>query len=293
MAPPFTVGPLLGAVLEARDLAASKAFYSAVLGDRVTCVGDRAAARLSGSAQYVELVRRAHPRPVGDTAQHYGIAVGMQPLRSIADRLAHEGHVVSWWREDHPTERDPAPYVEDPSGNRVQLVASNNGALLDHVGLEFVDLEWAEDLYVRVLGATVDHYHGWSSEQGAEVEAWLAGDDPAAPWTRYSRFSFRSRTDEARATPQLCLRLGGVRLALFLARRHIQEPPEEVVRGSPRLVFAVDRPATEVAEFLAGPGTGIIAERFRGRKIRHEVDGNSVFIRDPGANFIELRYRAS
>jgi len=36
MARPFTVGPLLGAVLESRDLAASQAFYGEVFGDRGT-----------------------------------------------------------------------------------------------------------------------------------------------------------------------------------------------------------------------------------------------------------------
>ena len=290
MAPPFRVGPLLGAVLESRDLAASQAFYGEVFGDRGTWSGNRAAARFAAASQYLELVHRARPRGSGDTAQHYALTLGGQAVRSVGERVAPRRGEVNWWREDHPSECDPAPYVEDPSGNRVQLVAGSNGGLVDHVGLEFVDLEWAEDLYVKVLGAELDHYHGWSTEHGAEVEAWLAGDDPAAPWTRYSRFSFRSRTDEAHATPQLYVRLGGIRLALFLARRHLQEPPEDVVRGAPRLVFAVDRPADEVADYLAGTGRSIIAERFRGRKIRYEVDGDGVFIRDPGGNFVELRY---
>jgi catechol 2,3-dioxygenase-like lactoylglutathione lyase family enzyme len=287
---PFRVGLLLGAVLEARDLPASQDFYRDVLGDRGTWSASRTTARFSAPSQYLELVHRARPHVPPETARHLALAIGAQRTRSVCEQLARGGVDVSWWREDHPAELDPAPYVDDLSGNRIQLVAGSNGALVDHVGLEFVDLEWAEDLYVKVLGAELDHYHGWSTEHGAEVDAWLAGDDPAAPWTRYTRFSFRSRTDEAHATPQLYLRLGGVRLALFLARSHVQEPPEELVRGAARLVFAVDRPAPEVAAYLAGPGRDIIANRFRGRRIRHEVDGDSVFVRDPGGNFIELRH---
>ncbi|MBM2812250.1 MAG: hypothetical protein HW416_3009 [Chloroflexi bacterium] len=290
MGSPFRIGALLGAALEVRDLDAAEAFYGEILGESARVERTRGSSHLVMGPQFLELVRRARPRVSADTAQHHALVVSGARIQPLCERLTGEGHQIGWWREDHPAERTPAPYVEDPSGNRVQLAGGRSTGIFDHVALEFADLEWAEDLYVRVLGAEIDHYHGWSSDRGPEVEAWLAGTDPAAPWTRYTRFSFRSRTDEAHATPQLYLRLGGARLAMFLARRHVQEPPEEVVRGTPRLVFSVDRPPSEVAAYFDGRGREIIAERYRGRTIRHETDDDNIFIRDPGGNFIELRY---
>jgi hypothetical protein len=159
--------------------------------------------------------------------------------------------------------------------------------------MEFADLEYAEDLYVTGLGGVVNSYHGWGDEPGIDPQAWVAGDDPCAPWTRYSRFSFRSRTDEAHATPQLFIGFGDTRLGLFLARAHHQEPPEEVLRGTPCVVLRSTQPVAAHAQYLAGPARAAISSRYAGRTIAFEVEGGTIFLRDPGGNHVRLECNGS
>lgn len=282
---------LAGAVLEARDLGATRAFYDPIFRHTRGSWEEQGGALLFRvDGQEMQFVRRGRPRASGETAQHVGFRLPAARARAAADELRAAGFGVDWWHEDGPGERDLQPYLLDPSGNRVQIILSEaDGSLLDHVALEVVDLDYAESVYRDGLGGQLEAYPGWTTDHGPEIKAWLAGDDPCAPWTRYSRFSFRSRTDEGHITPQLFLRFGEGRLALFLARAHHQEPPEEVVKGTPRVVLTCPSLASEVAEHLAGPARAQVSKHFRGRTIRFTVEGSSIFLRDPGGNYLELR----
>ncbi|HEY3115670.1 MAG TPA: hypothetical protein VGK54_02910 [Chloroflexota bacterium] len=281
---------LRGVVLPVRDPQVVHAFYEPILrAANGTWTEEPDGLTFTTRSQQIKLVRERWPKALAEAGQHLALRVPNLQARPLADQLQAAGATVEWWHEDYPRERELAPYLTDPSGNRVQLVPSSEYTMpIDHVALEFVDLEWAEDFYVGVLGGRVDYYHGYSTDSGVEVKAWLEGRDPVAPWTRYSRFSFRSRADEAHATPQLFVDFGGPRLALFLERSHLQEPAEDLVRGTPRLIFRTSATASEAAAHLAGPGRALVAKRFRGRTIPFEIDGDRVFVRAPSGNFLEL-----
>lgn len=288
--PPFSQPVVRRVIVEVKSLVVSREFYGLLFRDTPGEWEETQESLVFRAArQSIEFVRRGRPRTSGGTAQHHAYHVSRGRLPLAAEKLVEAGHSVSWWHEDGPFEHDVTAYFEDPSGNVVQLVPSDGTAgLLDHVGMEFVDLEWAEDFYVKALGGELVGYSGWSTDSGPEVKAWLEGNDPCAPWTRYTRFSFRSRTVEAHATPQLTVRFGETTLCLFLARAHIQEPPEDMVRGTPRVVMRTHQPAGEVAAWLAGPAQEMIASRYRGRRIRFEQEGHHIYLRDPGGNFVEL-----
>jgi len=281
---------LSGIVVEVKDLRATRAFYEIVFQHTPgTWREERGSIRFSAGGQAVEFVRRARPRTSGSTALHHAYRVSAGQLPATVDALRAIGHTGDWWHEDHVSERDLMPYFSDPSGNWVQLVASDAvDGLVDHVGMEFADLEYAEDFYVMGLGAVVDSYHGLGDEPGLSAQPWTEGDDPCAPWTRYRRFSFRSRTVEGRITPQLYIGLGGVRLGLFLARGHNQEPPEDVVKGTPSVRLRTGRSVAAVAEHLGGAARAAISARYSGRTIAFEVEGNTIYLRDPGGNYVQL-----
>lgn len=287
---PGSAEPIAGAILEVKDLGATRAFYDLLFqeaGGRWK--QRRTSAVYEAGRQTIEFVRRARPKTSDATAQHHAFRVGANRMGEVVNALIRAGHGVNWWHEDHPSEQELSPYVEDPSGNCVQLVASEpDGALLDHIGLEFADLEYAEDFYVTGLGGSVDSYHGWGDEPGVDVGAWIEGDDPCAPWTRYTRFSFRSRTVEPHATPQLFVGFGDTRLGLFLARAHHQESPEEVLRGTPRVLLRSSKNVSLHAQYLAEPARAAISSRYSGRTISFEVEGTTIFFRDPGGNYVQL-----
>jgi hypothetical protein len=74
-----------------------------------------------------------------------------------------------------------------------------------------------------------------------------------------------------------------VRLSLvgqILAREHRQEPPEDILRGTPRLIFGTPCPRAAVAAALAA------------RDLPHRAVGRRVYLRDPGGNYLELECAA-
>lgn len=279
-----------GVVVEVKDLALTCAFYEPIF-RHPSGQWSEAPGHLTfrTDRQAIEFVRRARPRILADTAQHYGYRVSADRLSALADQLHAAGRPIDWWREDGPDEETIHAYLRDPSGHRVQLVPSDDsGLLIHHVAIEVVDLDYAEGFYIEGLGGQVEAYPGWSTDRSPEAQAWAASDDPCAPWTRYQRFSFRSRTVEGHVTPQLFIGFGATRLAIFLARKHYQEPPEETTRGTPRLVLRCRGAAKDLAEHLSGPARAVISAQFRGRTIRFEREGSSIYLQDPGGNYVQV-----
>ena len=274
----LAVDAIAGLVVEVRDLAATRAFYDLVFGDapgewRET----RRRLTYRRGAQHLEFVQRSQPRSLPHTGQHQAYHVPGDRLRSVADALAGAGHAVDWWREDRPAERDVTAYAHDPSGNRVQLVAAADvDTPISHAVVEVHDLELAETFYVKGLGGRVEYYHGWDMEDYAEAKAWEEGRDPCAPWTRRFDVRYWDKLRVARPNMQLFVAFGDGVLGLVLAAEHRQEPPEEVLKGTPRLILRARQPATAVAAYLSGRG------------IPFQAEGRGLFLRDPGGNYVEL-----
>ena len=89
-----------------------------------------------------------------------------------------------------------------------------------------------------------------------------------------------------RANMQVYLAAGANMLGIYLANRHMQEPPEELCVGTPRTGFAID-----------GGGLDRAAARLRdaGWNFEGPVShgpglpiAGSIYLRDPGGNFVEL-----
>jgi predicted enzyme related to lactoylglutathione lyase len=274
---------MLGWVVEVRDLTATRAFYEQVFrqaGGRWVAAGRGRLAYRCG-AERVEFGARARPRTLPETGQHQAYRVPADDVPRLVSDLAAAGYAAALWREDRPAERAPTAYLSDPSGNRVQLVAADADAgLVDHATLEVHDLELAETFYVRALGGTVDYYHGWTMEDYAEARAWGEGRDPCAPWTRRTDVQYWNKRQIPRPNMQLFVRFGSGVLGLVLAREHRQEPPEESLRGTPRVVLGSPGAAADARAALAA------------RDVPSEVVGRSVFLRDPGGNYVELECEA-
>lgn len=297
---------LVGVVLEVADLSSTRAFYEPIFADaRGQWIEEESRLVFHTPHEEVAFVRRRRPRTFPDGGHHQAYRVRRERVTGLADQLVGAGHHVDWWREDHSSERGISPYVLDPSGNRIQLVPMDqDGQLLDHVAIEVYEFDYCEYLYVTTLQGEIDHYHGWRTVDVEEATLWAEGDDPCAPWTRRDNPHYRDylvtdpETGElrpprfagelgvaapdrqmrvARPNGQVFISYGPTRLALISATKVRQEPPEEQVKGTPRLVFRV---AVGAAEAEARLATTVNPYR---------RDGPSVYVRDADGNFCELR----
>lgn len=281
---------LLGAVLDVGDLAAARSFYDPIVraASARWTEGD-GTLTFDGGGQRVELVRRERPRVLGWAGHHIALSIPARSVDVLADELRAAGHTVSWWREDHPAERVPTAYASDPSGNLVQLVAATDGApLLSHVNIPVHDVELGEKFYRIVLGGQLDYYHGWRTEDNVEAKAWASGDDPCAPWTRVSRYAALYHVTMARPVVQVFLRLGEQRLGMVVATKHVQEPPEEVLRGTPSVILGTSKRAREVAALLRKLDVTTSEAVHVARGIPFKRERDTVYLRDRSGNFVQL-----
>ncbi|MCH7564197.1 MAG: VOC family protein [Gemmatimonadetes bacterium] len=282
---------LAGAVVEVKDLEATRAFYETIF---QTAGGEWQveAKRMlfHCGSQQIEFVRRPKPRTLAVAGQHHGYRVPRSDLQRMVDSLTREGSTVNWWREDHPDEREVSPYINDPSGNIVQLVASDgDGLLLNHAVVIVRDLEEGEVIFLNALDGELEHYHGWRTEDGVDArEVWYEGDDPCAPWTRRAIVSFRSHKPEPNSIPQLFMRYGESMVAVILTGKRLFEPLEEILRGTPRLVFHSPQSANDVARYLSGVRVSSVALVYDGGKIPFELDGKDIYFRDRSGNFLQI-----
>jgi hypothetical protein len=283
------VDRLAGVVLEVSDLAATRAFYEPIFSD---AAGEWSHGRrdltFRARRQSIEFVLRARPRTFADGGNHQAYRVRPRRLESLVAELTRAGHPVEWWREDHPRERTPSAYLQDPSGNRVQLVPSDDqSVLLDHAAVEVFEFDYVEHVYLSALGGRIDYYHGWKIEDYDEARAWSAGDDPCAPWTRRDNPSWTDFRDQGRSNPNLrvarpntheFIAYGETRLGLVSATKIRQEPPEEMMRGTPRTILSTAQPISEVVATLS-----------RTLPIPFDHQGRSAYLKDPDGNFVEVR----
>ncbi|MBM2810540.1 MAG: hypothetical protein HW416_1299 [Chloroflexi bacterium] len=279
-AEPTRIAPdlIAGIVLEAADLSATRAFYEPIIGRNSTWSENAQELTCRRGPQHIRFMQRSQPRTMGEHAQHFGLRVTASRVGGVVEELAAQGFDRLEWREDHPDERSPSAYLTDPSGNRVQLVASSVAAgLIHHAAFEINNFDYAEYFYLSALGAAVDYYHGWRAEDYRVDSETDDTSDACAPWTRRDRGSYRDQGQRIlRPNAQVYLRFGPTLLGLFIATSARQQPPEEMMRGTPRVVLRTNRTPREVAEILDG------------FPFRYERGGWRFFLRDPSGNFIEL-----
>ena len=279
--PPLIHPVLAGETIEVSDLASTRAFYTPLFEgfQGEWTAGEKSLAFRSGP-QLLEFVERAQPRVSGETGAHIALRVQADRLHPLAEKLEALGRKVNWWLEDHPSERKASVYVHDPSGNRLQLVSGDGNLLLDHAAIEVYDLVLAEAFYTDALGGAVDYYHGLTMDHYAEAKCYDESN-LCAPWTRLFVVRVSDKQRMARPNLQLFLRFGETVLGLILAHEHRQEPPEELRKGTPRLLLRTAQTAEAVADHLSRlkikgmPAGALLFER----------EGQSIFLRDPSGNF--------
>jgi catechol 2,3-dioxygenase-like lactoylglutathione lyase family enzyme len=288
---------IVGMVCDVGDLAATEAFYGPILRHAGGEWEGTPEHRQFGTNRHVvSFLRREGPQVSEAVGRHQAYRVPADSIETIVKELAALGYAADWWHEDHPSERAVSAYLLDPDGNRVQVVPSTPEELkrlgfIDHVGIEVHDLESAEVFYEKVLGGRIDYYHGRRALDYQAALAWQDGGDPCAPWTRLwpgagLSTDPRHKSHVPHPNQQVYFRFGDSRLALFLAGKHRQEPPEDQALGAPRVVLESPLSAATIAERLAKPPISLTPEDRL--PLTFQVDGPAVYLRDPGANFVEI-----
>lgn len=277
-------------VLEVSDVTRALHFYCDLLGFAERGQGAEGTVLAHGDGEVV-LVERASPKTLPETGVHWAFRYPASTVEDVAARLVRGGVAVHRYREDRAAERADPRYAGDPDGNRIQLVAGERAGF-DHAAIETHDLEWSEVFYTQVLGGVVEARVGWRMDDYVRAWAWGRGEDQCAPGTRRHDKRYTRVENEAvlpRPNAQVFVALApGVVLGVYLATEHRQEPPPSALRGTPRLAFRTT-PA----------GLDQIERRLREVRLRclpvssfggpFERDGDAIFARDPGGNFIELR----
>jgi catechol 2,3-dioxygenase-like lactoylglutathione lyase family enzyme len=248
----------------------------------------------AGRNQRLILAARADRPDLHDTGVHHAYAVSEGQRDQISAKLDGLGVEVFSYVEDPPEESAAGFYFFDPDGNRVQLI-TRQGAGKDtlpsfhHTAIQVADILWTENFYTEVLGFEPVHRVGWSTADYARAKAWAEGKEDMAPGARRmdQRYSdIVAKQKMPRVNMQVYLTCGAQVLGIYLANRHIQESPEEQCAGTPRTGFLVTAEGLETAgKRLAGANW-----RFEG-PVRHDPHMPilaSIYLRDPGGNFIEF-----
>jgi catechol 2,3-dioxygenase-like lactoylglutathione lyase family enzyme len=287
---PLQIDAVAGVVLEANDLAATRDFYNVIFGDgQGEWRDDGRTLTFETARERVAFVRKPRPRTVAHAGLHTAFRVKPGRVREIADALAAAGRTVSWWREDHPSEREVTAYLEDPSGNIIQLVrADDESALVDHYYVPVEDIEHGELFYLKALRGQLDSYYGYTTEDTKEARRWAKGDDPCAPWTRNAFISFRTHQPNPTPAAQIFARFGDQYLGISLSGKRLSEPPEDLLKGTPRPILRTSQSVDEVAGYLATVRISPVSLKYDGGKVPFRRDGQSVFLRDRSGNFFEI-----
>ncbi|HEY3117975.1 MAG TPA: hypothetical protein VGK54_14630, partial [Chloroflexota bacterium] len=177
----------------------------------------------------------------------------------------------------------------DPSGNIVQLVgAEDPSILLDHYYVPVEDIEHAELFYMQALSAQLDCYFGYSTEDVLAARRWGEGGDPCAPWTRNAFVSFRTHAPNPTPAAQIFARFGPNYIGVALSGQRLPEPPEELLKSTPRAILRSLSNVRDVVQYLSKLRISPVALKYDGGQVPYKREGNSIFLRDRSGNFFEI-----
>lgn len=290
---------LRGLVVAVADPAAAADFYCRILGcrdfgsDRIANAGSHRVVGAAGG-DLIALARKPLREDVSDSGVHVALSASAAGRDAIAGALAGAGIAVHRYREDRVGEQDDRFYFADPDGNRIQIVvragiAGAGVAGIDHIGLQVPDMMWGEEFYGRVLGLPVESRFGLRTADHARARIWARGEDDMAPGTRRNDKLYMmmgGQSEVPRTNMQVYFQAGDGVIGIYLATRHVQEPPEEDLFGAPRTLIAAPRAALDaVAERLAAAGRAFLGPLDHPASAPHAA---SLYFRDTGGNFIEF-----
>ena len=285
-------------VIEVGDASAAERFYAELLGftpagrDRWPDAGKSAALALPSGQHLVlaEASPRNDPR-IGAAHQAYRLPPAERD-RIVAARATE----IRSWREDRPSEEADRCYLEDPWGNRIQLVGrADLPPGIDHVALETNNILWAREFYGTQLGLPIEHRVGWKTLDYLNAKSLGAkAMEEAMPGARYwnERYSkFETERKMLRPNVQLYFTLGaGSSLAVYLANRLYQAPLDTTTSGTPLLGLTVEaKRLADLATALAKSGLAIDGPVMHAAGLPIAA---SLHVRDPGGNFLAFSARA-
>jgi catechol 2,3-dioxygenase-like lactoylglutathione lyase family enzyme len=287
-------------VIDVPDLDAAKAFYVDILGFAMvpgaewpSRGGQRTAVLRAGLAQLVVLADGPHRNDPGISAAHTAYALSTGAREKLIERVAAAGVTIRRYREDRPSEVSDNVYLEDPAGNRIQLVARDGAAALaiDHVAVETNNILWSREFYGTWLGMPVEHRVGWKTSDYLDAKALgEAGMTAAMPGSRYwnERYSeFEKERKAIRPNAQIYLPLGGgTSVAVYLASRKYQAPRDDVNVGTPCLGLATTPVGlARIIAFFRDQGRDVDGPVAHGTGSPLAA---SAYLKDPGGNFLEF-----
>lgn len=249
-------------VVAVADRARARAFYGDLLGFKavgtdVLADCGRHDLLVTPSGQQLVLAEAAKGADLRETGVHQAYRFTAGEREQVAARLTAAGVEVQRYGEDRPAEAGDNFYAFDPDGNRVQLVAAARGGI-DHACVQVPDVLWAERFWGSELGLALDHRVGWRTADYVRARKWADGEEQMAPGTRRmdKRYTVMvNRKTVPRCNMQLFYRAGDAIIGVYLANKHVQEPPEEQLVGVPRIAFRAPRQTLDrAAEALAYHG---------------------------------------
>jgi catechol 2,3-dioxygenase-like lactoylglutathione lyase family enzyme len=250
---------------------------------------------LKAGAHYLVLAEVWQKPDLSAGGGHQAYRLSRSGHKQAVDRLAALGCDIQTYHESRPAEAGGHVYVTDPSGNRVQLVPSDetaNGGVvgIDHVCVEDANLHRAELFYSQVLGLDIDHVSGTRTSDFTRAREWGEGAIAMMPgacrWVRYYRAIKGQNQTQARPNLQMYFRAGDGVIGVYMAMEDYAEPPETQQIGTPRIGLQVADDALDA-----------IAARLQAA--RRPFDGpvehggnspiaRSLYCKDAGGNFIEF-----
>lgn len=282
------------------DIEVARTFYARVLGleDKGSDLlpgFERHAVLATPSGQFVVLAHAQGP-DTRETGVHTAFRVGPAARETIAARLAKEGVQVHTYAEDRAKEEGDNFYLHDRDGNRIQLVraraarSANGVEAIDHTTVLSFDMVWSEAYYRDYLGFEVESRFGVRTADHARAAIWADGKEHMAPGTRRLDklyMTMGGRNEVARTNMQVYYRAGDAVFGVYLATKHLQEPPEEqIIGGAPRTTFLVERAELDriarILEQRKRPSSGPVA---------HPASAPyaaSLYCKDPSGNFLEF-----
>ena len=294
----LAIGSIGFVTLPVADPAASAAFYGRLLGVPAEPTGILpncgAHAALALPSGQMLVLAACGAEPLSDLGVHHALRVGPDRRRAMVEQLGASGVAIHAYHEDRPAEADDNCSFLDPDGNRLQLIAAGavsapGATLLDHTVLLACDMLWADEFYGRLLGLPIESKIGVRTADHSRARRWAAGEEEMAPGTRRLDKLYMpmgGQREVARANMQFYYSVGDGTLGVYLATRHVQEPPEEQIVGMPRTGFVATREGLDRAAAALAR-----ARRPFSGPLDHPAPSpiaRSLYFKDMSGNFLEL-----
>jgi hypothetical protein len=100
--------------------------------------------------------------------------------------------------------------------------------------------------------------------------------------------SFRTHAPNPTPAAQLFARYGTAYIGISLTGQRLPEPPEEFLKGAPRVILRSPQSPAQVAAYLASVRISPVSLKYDGGRVRFRREGRNIFTRDRSGNFLQI-----